>query len=61
MRVAQLPLWHVYIGTAYQGAIRGQNAQHACARWASEQNRSSYIYNAKPAATVQQLKEPRRG
>lgn len=52
-------LYHIYIGTQYQGPSRGNDAEHAILRFAKRAGKSVSIYQAKPARTVQQLKEPK--
>lgn len=50
-------LFHIYIGTAYQGAQRAPDAERAIARWARWACKSRLIFRAEPARSVQQLKQ----
>lgn len=51
-------LFHVYIGTKYQGPIRANTLQQAVHLYARKVDRSPLIYRAEPARTVQELKQP---
>jgi len=52
----QRQLFHIYIGTVYQGPIKAKDADHACVLYAKSTRKSRHIYHAMPAASVQQLK-----
>lgn len=54
-------LFHVYIGTAYQGPQRARNPKQAVELFANRMNKSPYIFNAKqanPDELVRDLKRP---
>jgi hypothetical protein len=51
-------LFHIYIGTKYQGPQKALNEQHAIIRFANKSGKSRLIYRAEHASTVQQLKQP---
>lgn len=55
-----MPLYHIYVGTKYQGPQRGEDDRHAIILFAQKMDRSPLIFNAKPSAMVQDLKKPQR-
>lgn len=42
-------LYHIYVGTQYQGCIEGRNPVHAVSMWAKSVQQSQLIFRAERA------------
>jgi hypothetical protein len=58
--MAARTLYHIFVGTKFVSAVRAENEKHAVCIHADSTGTSRLIYNAKPAATVQELKQPKQ-
>lgn len=58
--MAPRTLYHIFVGKKFISAVRAENEKHAVCIYADSTRTSRHIYNAKPAATVQELKQPRQ-
>ena len=54
----QEKLYHIYVGTAYQGCVRGVSSLHAMGRWSKQTGLSQIILRAEEAKSVQAMKMP---
>jgi len=54
-----MELFHIYVGTKYQGPVRADNKHQAVMLYAERAHKSPLIFHAKPAGRVQDLKQPK--
>jgi len=55
-----MQLFHIFVGTQYQGPVRADNKHQAVLLYAERVHKSPLIFHAKPAdVRVQDLKQPK--